>query len=129
MSVKILHFADAHIDAYTGGRFDTKTGFSYHTNDFLKALDEIVDTAIAEQVRLVLFAGDAYRSATPVPTFQREWQRRMIRLSQARIPLLMIPGNHDIANGAFKASSLQEMDTLHILHMYLLHKSHKEEAN
>lgn len=119
MSVKILHFADAHIDAYTGGRFDTKTGFSYHTNDFLKALDEIVDTAIAEQVRLVLFAGDAYRSATPVPTFQREWQRRMIRLSQARIPLLMIPGNHDIANGAFKASSLQEMDTLQIPFIHL----------
>ena len=50
MSVKILHFADAHIDSYTGGRIDPKTGFPFHTGDFLKALDEIVETAINEQV-------------------------------------------------------------------------------
>lgn len=122
MSIKILHFADAHIDTYTGGKIDPQNGFSYHTNDFLKALDEIVDTAIAEQVQLVLFAGDAYRSATPVPTFQREWQRRIIRLSQARIPMLMIPGNHDISNGAFKASALQELDTLQVPFLHLAAK-------
>ena len=119
MSVKILHFADAHIDAYTGGRIDPNNGFSFHTNDFLKALDEIVDTAVAEQVQLVLFAGDAYRSAAPVPTFQREWQRRIIRLSQAKIPMLMIPGNHDISNSSFKASALQELDTLQVPYLHL----------
>ena len=47
MSVKILHFADAHIDSYTGGRIDPANGLPYHTNDFLKALDEIIDTAIS----------------------------------------------------------------------------------
>ena len=122
MSVKILHFADAHIDAYTGGRPDPKTGFSYHTGDFLKALDEIVDTAINEQVGLVLFAGDAYRGATPVPTFQREWERRLIRLSQARIPMLMIPGNHDISVSVNKASALQELDTLQVPFLHLAAK-------
>ena len=122
MSVKILHFADAHIDAYTGGRIDPTNGFSFHTNDFLKALDEIVDTAVAEQVQLVLFAGDAYRSAAPVPTFQREWQRRLIRLSQAKIPMLMIPGNHDISNSSFKASALQELDTLQVPYLHLAAK-------
>ncbi|MBQ6502592.1 MAG: exonuclease SbcCD subunit D [Flexilinea sp.] len=119
MSIKILHFADAHIDAYTGGRIDPKNGFSYHTNDFLKALDEIVDTAIAEQVRLVLFAGDTYRNASPVPTFQREWHRRVIRLAQAKIPMLMIPGNHDISNNTLKASALQELDTLRVPYLHL----------
>lgn len=119
MGVKILHFADAHIDACTGGRIDPKNGFPYHTNDFLKALDEIVDTAVDEKVQLVLFAGDAYRSATPVPTFQREWQRRLVRLSEAQIPTLMIPGNHDISNAANRASALQEMDTLHVPYLHL----------
>ena len=119
MSVKILHFADAHIDAYTGGRIDPQNGFPYHTNDFLKALDEIVDTAIRENVDLVLFAGDAYRNATPVPTWQREWQRRLIRLSQAKIPTLMIPGNHDISTAANRASALQELDTLQVPYLHL----------
>lgn len=119
MSVKILHFADAHIDSYTGGRIDPKTGFPFHTGDFLKALDEIVETAINEQVQLVLFAGDAYRNATPVPTYQREWQRRLIRLSQAKITTLMIPGNHDISNAVNRASALQELDTLQVPWVHL----------
>ena len=119
MSVKILHFADAHIDSYTGGRLDPKTGFSFHTSDFLKALDEIVETAISEQVQLVLFAGDAYRNATPVPTYQREWQRRLIRLSEAKIPMLMIPGNHDISSAVNRASALQELDTLKVPYLHL----------
>ncbi len=122
MSVKILHFADAHIDAYTGGRLDPNNGLSWHTNDFLKALDEIIETAIGEQVQLVLFAGDAYRTAAPVPTFQREWQRRMFRLSQARIPTVMIPGNHDISNNVFKAGALQELDTLQVPYLHLAAK-------
>lgn len=119
MSVKILHFADAHIDSYTGGWIDPKTGFPFHTGDFLKALDEIVETAINEQVQLVLFAGDAYRNATPVPTYQREWQRRLIRLSQAKITTLMIPGNHDISNAVNRASALQELDTLQVPWVHL----------
>ena len=85
MPVRILHFADAHIDCVSGGKRDPATGFSYRTLDFLKAFDTIVDTAIDENVDLVLFAGDAYRDATPSPTFQREWDWRMMRLSAARI--------------------------------------------
>lgn len=118
MSVKVLHFADAHIDSYTGGRLDPENGFPCHTNDFFKALDEITDLAISEKVQLVLFAGDAYRSSVPVPTFQREWQRRMVRLSEAKITVLMIPGNHDISNSQYKASALQELDTLPVPYLH-----------
>ncbi len=123
MSVRILHFADAHIDSSTGGRIDTANGLSFHTNDFLKALDEIIDTAISENVQLVLFAGDAYRSPIPVPTFQREWQRRIVRLSAARIPMLIIPGNHDISPNIYKANSLQELDTLPVPYLHLAAKT------
>lgn len=119
MSVRILHFADAHIDSYSGGRIDQTNGLPFHTNDFMKSLDEIVDTALSEQVRLVLFAGDAYRSPVPAPTFQREWQRRVKRLSQAGIPLLMIPGNHDVSPNTFKANALQELDTLPVPYVHL----------
>ncbi len=121
-TVKILHFADAHIDSASGGRIDPANGLSYHTNDFLKALDEIIDTAVSEKVQLVLFAGDAYRSPVPVPTFQREWQRRLVRLSKARIPLLIIPGNHDVSPNTYRAMSLQELDTLRIPYLHLAAK-------
>ena len=122
MSVRILHFADAHIDSYSGGKIDPANGLPYHTNDFMKSLDEIVNTAISEKVDLVLFAGDAYRSPVPAPTFQREWQRRVKRLSEAHIPLLMIPGNHDVSPSSLKASSLQELDTLPVPYVHLAEK-------
>lgn len=119
MSVKILHFSDAHIDMVQGGRRDPASGFSIRTLDFLKALDTIVDTAIEKKVDLVLFAGDAYRDPTPVPTYQREWGKRMMRLSDAGIPTLMIAGNHDSTPAGGKASALQEYDTLRIPYLNL----------
>ena len=84
--MRILHFADAHIDIATYGRHDPDTGLAIRTLDFLKSLDLIIDAAIQERVDLVIFAGDAYKDRTPVPTFQREWGRRMMRLSQAGSP-------------------------------------------
>lgn len=112
--MKILHFADAHIDIATHGRHDPETGLAVRTLDFLKSLDTIVDAAIAERVDLVIFAGDAYKDRTPVPTFQREWGRRMMRLSQAGVPTLLLVGNHDLSPASGRAHALQEYETLTI---------------
>jgi len=64
---KILHFADSHIDMANYGRQDPETGLPLRVMDFLKSLDQIVDTAIAEKVDCVLFAGDAYKNRDPAP--------------------------------------------------------------
>jgi exonuclease SbcD len=110
--MRIFHFADAHIDMVTQGRHDPATGFAVRTLDFLTALDTIVNAAITERPDLVIFAGDAYRDRTPVPTFQREWGRRIARLSQAGIPTLLLVGNHDLSPAAGRAHALQEFETL-----------------
>lgn len=120
--VRILHFADAHIDMANYGRHDPLTGIPYRIQDFLKSLDTIVDTAIDEKVDLVLFAGDTYRDRSPAPTYQREWQKRIMRLSEAGIPTLLLVGNHDISPAVGRANALQEFDTLHIPHIHLLQK-------
>ena len=112
--LKILHFADAHIDMANQGRHDPATGLPVRILDFLKALDTIVDTAIAERVDMVLFAGDAYKDRSPAPTFQREWGRRIYRLSQAGIPVLLLVGNHDLSPAAGRAHALQEYETLQV---------------
>jgi DNA repair protein SbcD/Mre11 len=110
--MRILHFADAHIDMVTQGRHDPASGLAVRTLDFLKSLDTIVDTAIDEKVDLVIFAGDAYKDRTPVPTFQREWGRRIARLGQAGIPTVLLVGNHDLSPAAGRAHALQEFETL-----------------
>lgn len=117
---RILHFADAHIDIATHGRHDPATGLPIRTHDFLKALDSIVDAAIDERVDMVLFAGDAYKDRTPVPTFQREWGRRIVRLSQAGITTLLLVGNHDLSPATGRAHALQEWETIPVPHVKVI---------
>ncbi len=118
--MKLLHFADAHIDMANYGRHDPETGLPLRVLDFLKSLDTIVDAAVSEQVDLVIFAGDAYRDRTPSPTFQREWGKRIIRLSKAGIRTLLLVGNHDLSPALGRAHAIQEFDTLEIPHVSVL---------
>jgi exonuclease SbcD len=118
--MKLLHFADAHIDMSNYGRHDPVSGLPVRVLDFLKSLDTIVDTAISEKVDLVIFAGDAYRDRSPAPTFQREWGRRIIRLSKAGIRTLLLVGNHDLSPALGRANAIQEFDTLEIPHVTVL---------
>lgn len=118
----LLHFADAHIDMANYGRHSPQTGLPLRVMDFLKSLDTIIDVAIDEKVDLVIFAGDAYRDRSPAPTFQREWGRRIMRLSRAGIPILLLVGNHDISPAMGRAHAIEEFNTLAVPHVHVLDK-------
>ncbi len=118
--LKILHFADAHIDMATYGRHDPETGLPVRVMDYLKSLDTIVDAAIDEDVDLVIFAGDAYKDRNPVPTYQREWGKRIMRLSRAGIRTLLLVGNHDLSPALGRAHALTEFSTLQVPHVRTL---------
>jgi len=120
--LKILHFADAHIDMANYGRHDPESGLPLRVIDFLKSLDEIVDTAIGEGVDLVIFAGDAYKDRNPAPTFQREWGQRIMRLSRAEIPTLLLVGNHDLSPALGRAHALETFNTLEVPSVRVLDK-------
>ncbi len=120
--LKILHFADAHIDMANYGRHDPQTGLPVRVLDFLKSLDKIVETAIHEKVDLVIFAGDAYKDRSPAPTFQREWGKRIIRLSQAGIQTILLVGNHDLSPAIGRAHAIQEFETLHVPNVRVISK-------
>lgn len=119
MSLKILHFADAHIDMANYGRQDTETALPIRVMDFLKSLDILIDKAIDSQVDLVLFAGDTYKDRNPQPTFQREWGLRMKRLSHARIPTVLLVGNHDVSPAVGRAHTVQEFKTFEIPYVFV----------
>ncbi|RCK73818.1 MAG: Exonuclease SbcD [Anaerolineae bacterium] len=118
--VKILHFADAHIDLANFGRHDPQTNLPLRVLDFLRSLDEIVDTAISERVDLVLFAGDAFKDRNPSPTFQREWGKRIMRLSRANIPTVLLVGNHDMTPALGRAHALDAFETLEVPFVHVI---------
>lgn len=120
--MRLLHFADAHIDMANYGRHDPDTGLPLRVLDFLRALDTIVNAAIDEKVDMVIFAGDAYKDRSPAPTFQREWGKRIIKLSRAKIPTLLLVGNHDLSPATGRAHAIQEFDTLEVPYVRVLQR-------
>lgn len=117
--IRLLHFADAHIDIANYGRHDSETALPVRVMDFLNSLDQIVDTAIDERVDLVIFAGDAYKDRNPQPTFQQAWGRRMVRLSKAGIPTLLLVGNHDVSPAVGRAHTIQEYRTFDVPNVHV----------
>lgn len=117
--MKILHFADLHLGVETYGRVDPATGLSSRFHDFLSALDQVVGYALEDKVDLVLFCGDAYKSREPSQTQQREFARRINRLSTIGIPVFLLTGNHDLPNAVGKATTTEIFDTLAVKNVYV----------
>lgn len=117
--VKLLHFADLHLGVENYGRIDPATGLSTRLMDFLRAYDQVVDYALENDVSLVVFAGDAYKTRDPNPTYQREFARRIRRLSAAGIPTVLVAGNHDTPSAAGRAITVEIFATLEVENVYV----------
>jgi exonuclease SbcD len=120
--MKILHFADLHLGVETYGHINPETGLPTRLEDYLKVLDELVDYAIGDKIDLVLFAGDAYKSREPSQTQQREFAKRIKRLSESGIPLFLLIGNHDLPNALGRATTIEIFDTLSIPGVYVANR-------
>ncbi len=117
--MRVLHFADLHIGVETYGRPLPEVGWSTRLQDFLDAFDALVDYALEERADAVIFAGDAYKAREPTQTHQREFARRIQRLSSAGIPTFLLVGNHDLPNAEGRAHALEIYRTLEIPNVYI----------
>ena len=117
--MRILHFSDLHIGVENYGRTDPSTGLSTRLADFLNSLDELVEHALTQNIDLVLLAGDAYKGRDPSQTHQREFAKRLARLSDAGIPTFLLVGNHDLPNAVSRATAVDIFPTLQVPHLYV----------
>jgi exonuclease SbcD len=125
--VRMLHFADLHVGMENYGRLDPVTGTSSRVRDFLERLEEVIDYALAHEVDLVVFAGDAFKNREPDPTQQREFAQRIKRLADA-VPTLLLVGNHDMPGMAVKASAVDIFQALAVPGVIVGHKSGWQEV-
>jgi exonuclease SbcD len=110
--IRLLHLADIHIGMENYGRIDPATGIHGRVLDFLRRFDEVIEYGLSHDVDLVIFAGDAFKTRDPSPTYQREFARRIKRLSDAGVPTILLVGNHDLPAMEKKATSLDIFRTL-----------------
>ena len=114
LPIRLLHFADLHIGMENFGQIDPDTGVNQRVLDFIQRLRDIVDTALDREADLVIFAGDAFKTRDPNPTYQRELARQVMRLARAGVPIVLLVGNHDIPIIANRASSVDIFRTLEV---------------
>ena len=112
--IRIIHFADLHMGLENYSRIDPATGLSTSFLDFQAAFDEVVGFALENQIDLVVFSGDAYKSRDPSQTHQREFARRVARMAAKGIPVFLLVGNHDLPNAIGRATAIEIFDTLAI---------------
>ena len=117
--MRVLHFADLHLGVENYGHIDAATGLSSRLNDILSTFDRVIDYALNNDIDLVLFCGDAYKSREPSQTQQREFARRINRLSSNGIPIFLLIGNHDLPNAVGRATSTEIFDTLAVKNVYV----------
>lgn len=116
--IRVLHFADVHIGMENYGRPDERTGVNRRVVDFLHRMDEMVEYARDHEVDLVIFAGDAFKTRNPDPTYQREFAWRIRDLSELA-PVVMLVGNHDLPPVVSKASSIDIYETLAVPNVWV----------
>lgn len=104
--IRFIHTADIHFGMENYGKIDPVTGIHSRLLDFKKSLDICIDYAIKEHVDLFVFAGDAYKTAHPTPTQQKLLLDSFMKLYQAKIPTVIVVGNHDNPLSFGKANAL-----------------------
>ena len=122
--IRILHTADLHIGMENYGRLDPETGLNGRVMDFLRRLSEVVEYALENEIDLVLFAGDAYKNRDPNSTYRREFARRIKRLADHGVPVVLLVGNHDLPSQDRRASSVEIFRTLEVPNILVAHRDH-----
>src|SRR5919202_364227 len=85
--MKLLHTSDWHVGKTIRGRS--------RNDEYRAALDEVVRIALDERVDGVLVAGDLYEHRAASPDADALIFDVFVRLYEARIPMVLIAGNHD----------------------------------
>lgn len=118
-SVRVLHIGDLHLGVEIYGRPDPEKGYGTRVADFLQALDQALEHA--GRADLVVFPGDIYKNCDPNPTVQREFARRIRKVAR-EVPVVIIPGNHDLPNAFARASSVEIFHVLEVENVHVLRK-------
>lgn len=112
--MKVLHAADIHLDSPLRGlvRYeDAPVGELRSATR--RALSNLVDAAIEEEVELLLLAGDVFDGDWHNYSTGAHFAKEMIRLREGGIEVVTITGNHDAASRITKGLRLPE--NVHVL--------------
>ncbi len=117
--MKFAHLADTHLGYRQYGLFERE-------KDFYEVFEKVIDKIIEENVDFVIHSGDLFETARPSPMALLAFQKGLLKLKGAGIPMYAIAGNHDsvMRKGSippqviFKKSGLKVISTINPTYMH-----------
>ena len=86
--MKFAHLADTHLGYRQFGLIERE-------KDFYEVFGKVIDKIIEEKVDFVIHSGDLFETEKPSPLALLEFQKGLLKLKGAGIPMYAIAGNHD----------------------------------
>ena len=86
--MKFAHLADTHLGYRQFGLIERE-------KDFYEVFGKIIDKIIEEKVDFVIHSGDLFETEKPSPMALLEFQKGLLKLKGAGIPIYAVAGNHD----------------------------------
>jgi DNA repair exonuclease SbcCD nuclease subunit len=101
MAFRFVHTGDLHLDSpFVGLTSEAPPGVVQTLREAtIRAWDNVVDLALAEQVDFFLVAGDAFEHANRTLRGQLAFRDGLARLADAHISSFVVTGNHDPLDG------------------------------
>jgi DNA repair exonuclease SbcCD nuclease subunit len=117
--MKFAHLADTHLGYRQFGLFERE-------KDFYEVFEKTIDKIIQEKVDFVIHSGDLFDNSRPSPLALLTFQKGLLKLKNANIPIFAIAGNHDsvMRKGAippqvlFKKFGLKVISPINTNYMY-----------
>jgi DNA repair exonuclease SbcCD nuclease subunit len=93
--MKIFHLADTHLGYSAYRKVSPDTRLNQREIDVFNVFEEFVDTALNNKPDLIIHAGDLFDSVRPSNRAIAFAVRQLLRISTAKIPMVIISGNHE----------------------------------
>ncbi len=92
--MRLVHFSDTHLGYSDYNKTDPDTGINQREADIYSVFEEIIEYILRTKPDLVIHSGDLFDSIRPSNRAIREALEQLDRLSKAKIPTVIIAGNH-----------------------------------
>src|SRR5215213_7994951 len=93
--LRIAHLSDTHLGYRAYYKTDPATGRNQRAVDIEHAYEQAVSDIVTRDVDLIIHSGDVFHHARPAYSAMRSFVRQTRRIEQAKLPMLVIGGNHD----------------------------------
>lgn len=93
--IRCIHISDLHLNISLYGTMDGEEKMNSRTVEGFKLLDFVIETAL-KNADILFITGDVFENHSPSNRIRREFEQRLVYCNNKGLPVVYIPGNHDI---------------------------------